>query len=105
MEKEQYTSWQLSPALTIQRDAIDGGGIPDVAQEREQRAQRRVDLKECKLWRELAAQKSFSEEQVVQLEKLHREQQRLQRGQYTQRLAAIQQQQTTALVFMKRCLH
>lgn len=56
-------------------------------------AQRRLELMERKMERELAAQKRHADEQVKQLEKLHREQMELQKSQHDQLLATIQQQQ------------
>ncbi|CAI5727207.1 unnamed protein product [Peronospora destructor] len=56
-------------------------------------AKRRLELMERKMDRELAAQKRHSEEQVMRLEKLHREQQQTQQEQHAQLLATIQQQQ------------
>lgn len=65
----------------------------DTAAERERMAQRRLELMERKMERELAAQKRHADEQVKQLEKLHREQMELQKSQHDQLLATIQQQQ------------
>uniref|UniRef100_M4BHD1 Uncharacterized protein n=1 Tax=Hyaloperonospora arabidopsidis (strain Emoy2) TaxID=559515 RepID=M4BHD1_HYAAE len=36
--------------MSMVRDVIDGGGIPDIAQKREQRAQRRVDRSYEESW-------------------------------------------------------
>ncbi|POM58629.1 Uncharacterized protein PHPALM_36707 [Phytophthora palmivora] len=68
-------------------------GMPDLTRERERIAQRRLELMERKMERELAAQKRHSEEQVSRLEKLHREQQKIQQEQHAQLLITIQQQQ------------
>ncbi|POM59134.1 Hypothetical protein PHPALM_36126, partial [Phytophthora palmivora] len=68
-------------------------GMPDLTRERERIAQRRLELMERKMERELAAQKRHSEEQVSRLEKLHREQQKIQQEQHAQLLTTIQQQQ------------
>ncbi|CAI5744591.1 unnamed protein product [Peronospora destructor] len=77
----------------VRREAAACTGIPDLVQDRERMAQRRLELMERKMDRELAAQKRHSEEQVMRLEKLHREQQQIQQEQHAQLLATIQQQQ------------
>ncbi|RMX68589.1 hypothetical protein KXD40_007741 [Peronospora effusa] len=68
-------------------------GVPDLVQDREQTAQRRLELMERKIERELVAQKRHSEEQVMRLKQQHREQQQIQQEQHAQLLATIQQQQ------------
>ncbi|CAI5727224.1 unnamed protein product [Peronospora destructor] len=75
----------------VRREAAACTWIPDL--DRERMAQRRLELMERKMDRELAAQKRHSEEQVMRLEKLHREQQQTQQEQHAQLLATIQQQQ------------
>ncbi|CAI5707520.1 unnamed protein product [Peronospora effusa] len=76
-------------------------GVPDLVQDREQIAQRRLELMERKMDRELAAQKRHSEEQVMRLEQLHREQQQIQQEQHAQLLATIQQQQAMMFDLIK----
>ncbi|OWZ09334.1 hypothetical protein PHMEG_00017984 [Phytophthora megakarya] len=82
----------VSPATT---------GMTDLAHERERIAQRRLELMERKMERELAAQKRHSEEQVSRLEKLHREQQKIQQEQHAQLITTIQQQQAMMLDLIK----
>ncbi|CAI5720715.1 unnamed protein product [Peronospora effusa] len=76
-------------------------GVPDLVQDREQIAPRRLELMERKMDRELAAQKRHSEEQVMRLEQLHREQQQIQQEQHAQLLATIQQQQAMMFDLIK----
>ncbi|GMF34179.1 unnamed protein product [Phytophthora fragariaefolia] len=83
------------------QDPVASVIMPDLAQERERIAQRRLELMERKLERELAAQKRHSEEQVSRLEKLHREQQKIQQEQHAQLLGTIQQQQAMMLELIK----
>ncbi|EGZ12392.1 hypothetical protein PHYSODRAFT_317488 [Phytophthora sojae] len=87
----------VAAAPVAVQDAVSSVEIPNLAQERERMAQRRLELMERKLERELAAQKRHSEEQVSRLEKLHHEQQKIQQEQHAQLLATIQQQQ--AMIF------
>ncbi|KAF4142862.1 Tc5 transposase DNA-binding domain [Phytophthora infestans] len=75
--------------------------LPDLVQERERMAQRRLELMERKMERELAAQKRHSEQQVARLEKLHHEQQQVQQEQHAQLLATIQQQQAMMFDLIK----
>ncbi|RAW29703.1 hypothetical protein PC110_g13942 [Phytophthora cactorum] len=82
-----------SVSYARQDTAATNTALPDLAQERERMAQRRLELMERKMERELAAQKRHSEEQVARLEKLHYEQQKVQQEQHAQLLATIQQQQ------------
>ncbi|RQM11290.1 hypothetical protein DD237_000830 [Peronospora effusa] len=70
-------------------------GVPDLVQDREHIAPRRLELMERKMDRELAAQKRHSEEQ------LHREQQQFQQEQHAQLLATIQQQQAMMFDLIK----
>ncbi|GMF16957.1 unnamed protein product [Phytophthora lilii] len=66
----------LEPTAIVGPTAVSpiNAGLVDLAQERERMAQRRLELMERKMERELAAQKRHSQEQVERLEKLHREQ-------------------------------
>ncbi|KAL4129172.1 hypothetical protein PRIC2_005183 [Phytophthora ramorum] len=89
------------PAPVIRPEAALSVGMPDLAQERERMAQRRLELMERKMERELAAQKRHSEEQVSRLEKLHREQQEVQQQQHAQLLATIQQQQAMMMELIR----
>ncbi|EGZ12390.1 hypothetical protein PHYSODRAFT_516255 [Phytophthora sojae] len=91
----------VAAAPVAVQDAVSSVEIPNLAQERERMAQRRLELMERKLERELAAQKRHSEEQVSRLEKLHHEQQKIQQEQHTQLLATIQQQQAMMFELIK----
>ncbi|KAG6584641.1 ARS-binding protein 1 [Phytophthora cinnamomi] len=88
-------------APVVVQGAVGSIDMPDLAQERERMAQRRLELMERKLERELAAQKRHSEEQVSRLEKLHREQQKIQQEQHAQLLGTIQQQQAMMFELIK----
>ncbi|KAE8960622.1 hypothetical protein PR003_g31339, partial [Phytophthora rubi] len=98
-ENPSTTSAAAAPVAV--QDAASSIGVLDLAQEREQMAQRRLALMERKLERELAAQKRHSEEQVSRLEKLHREQQKIQQEQHAQLLGTIQQQQAMMFELIK----
>ncbi|GMF16955.1 unnamed protein product [Phytophthora lilii] len=93
----------LEPTAIVGPTAVSpiNAGLVDLAQERERMAQRRLELMERKMERELAAQKRHSQEQVERLEKLHREQQQVQQEQHAQLLATIRQQQAMMLEFIK----
>ncbi|KAG2778269.1 hypothetical protein PC116_g31198, partial [Phytophthora cactorum] len=90
-----------SVSYARQDTAATNTALPDLAQERERMAQRRLELMERKMERELAAQKRHSEEQVARLEKLHHEQQKIQQEQHAQLLATIQQQQAMMFDLIK----
>ncbi|KAK1930717.1 ARS-binding protein 1 [Phytophthora citrophthora] len=63
--------------------------------------QRRLELLEMKMERELAEQRRYADEQVRQLERLQRAQLEAQQSQHAQLLATIQQQQATMLDLIK----
>lgn len=73
----------------------------EAAGEVERDGQRRLDLLEIKMERELAEQRRYADEQVRQLERLQRAQLEAQQNQHAQLLAAIQQQQIMMLDLMK----
>ncbi|KAE9058883.1 hypothetical protein PF010_g30838, partial [Phytophthora fragariae] len=98
---ENPSTASAAAAPVAVQDAASSIGVLDLAQEREQMAQRRLALMERKLERELAAQKRHSEEQVSRLEKLHCEQQKIQQEQHAQLLGTIQQQQAMMFDLIK----
>jgi hypothetical protein len=106
-ERGNTVSSAVDVAPVVPTTVLEGAAVspalplPDLVREREQMAQRRLELMERKMERELAAQKRHSEEQVRRLETLHHEQQQIQQEQHSQLLATIQQQQAMMLELIK----
>ncbi|KAG1694292.1 hypothetical protein DVH05_021644 [Phytophthora capsici] len=75
--------------------------VKEATGEADRDGQRRLELLEMKMERELAEQRRYADEQVRQLERLQRAQLEAQQNQHAQLLATIQQQQATMLDLIK----
>ncbi|KAI9988498.1 hypothetical protein PInf_021925 [Phytophthora infestans] len=75
--------------------------VAEATGEADRDGQRRLELLEIKMERELAEQRRYADEQVRQLERLQRAQLEAQQNQHAQLLATIQQQQAMMLDLIK----